>query len=201
MNHPIPHEDEYEQSSLSLTRIFAEAGLNRQMGEMAHRVIFKRFAQVAREQKRWMGVGNSLPTMELVDDAVLRLLRSNPEQWNDRLHILATAAQAIEQLTIDHLRRKNALKRGGGVQINSLSLSDPLDPNSISSEETERVQAALMRLQEHDTDLATIVRLRAFGELSFVEIAKEMDLDADAVGYRYRKGLAWLHKEIQRGES
>ena len=53
----------------------------------------------------------SLSTGDLVNEAVLRLMRMNEIDWNDKAHFLALAARAMRRSLIDHARRKNSDKR------------------------------------------------------------------------------------------
>lgn len=167
------------------------------MGDVVHRLMNYRLTRIAQSQKRKIGIGDSLPTAELVDDAVLRLLRANGDRWNDRFHILAVAAKAIEQLALNHRKRKRAKKRGGGARIGSLSKADPIDAIALEEAEHESVHDALVRLENQDARMALVIRLRTFGEMTFTEIANELELTDKTVRKIYRSGLERLHGDLQ----
>ena len=51
--------------------------------------------------------------MALVHEAYLRLVDHTSVQWNDRVYFFAVAAQLMRRILIDHIRMRNAKKRGG----------------------------------------------------------------------------------------
>ncbi len=182
-----------ETADISFTRIFAEAQVDRELADVVCELMKRRLTRIAKAKKRKLTIGDSLATVELVDDAVLRLLRPNGTDYNDRTHILRTAAKAIEQLALNHLKKS----RNPGVVVSSLSNSDPIDRKSIESQEIEIVQAALLRLEESDPRSAMIVRLHDSCQLTFVEIGEEITLSERQVRTLYRQSLARLRKIIE----
>jgi RNA polymerase sigma-70 factor, ECF subfamily len=100
----------------------------------------------------------------------------------------------------DWRQRQQAAKRGGSQVILSLQAEDPetglrLDPPSaapgpdqalLSAEQAELLHLALERLGEPCRDL---LELRYFGELSYEEIARSLDLNIKTVSSRLSKCL------------
>jgi len=66
-------------------------------------------AQIARERP-----GHTLQATALVHDAYLRLLGGAPDRWENRRHFIGAAAEAMRRILVEHARRKQALKYGGG---------------------------------------------------------------------------------------
>ena len=54
---------------------------------------------------------NSLSTGDLVNEAVLRLIKLEQIEWTDKSHFLALSARAMRRILIDHARKKNSDKR------------------------------------------------------------------------------------------
>src|SRR3954452_6640502 len=57
--------------------------------------------------------GHTLQTTILVNDAYLQLADQGAN-WQNRAHFFAIAAQLMRRIMVDHARRRQALKRGGG---------------------------------------------------------------------------------------
>src|SRR5262245_20749362 len=60
--------------------------------------------------------GQTLEATALVHEAYLRLVgASEPRIYRDRRHFFAAAATAMRRILIDHARKKQCWKRGGGL--------------------------------------------------------------------------------------
>ena len=75
----------------------------------------------------------------------------------------------MRNLVIDMVRRRQAIKRGGGFEITSLPNSSP--ELSAEAAELESLGSAIDTLSTHDPALAELVDLKFFCGFSFVEIA------------------------------
>jgi RNA polymerase sigma-70 factor (ECF subfamily) len=108
----------------------------------------------------------------------------------------------------DYIEKQRAAKRGGGEQPFSLDAESPetglkLDPPStlpgpdhvlMTSEKMAQVHAALERLGDPCRE---IIELKYFGDLSYDEIARELQMNAKTVSSRLSKCLDKL-EEIAR---
>src|SRR5262245_24532642 len=60
--------------------------------------------------------GQTLQATALVHEAYLRLVDGDEAQhFNSRGHFFAAAAEAMRRILVDQARRKQSLKRGGGL--------------------------------------------------------------------------------------
>src|SRR6185503_7219670 len=66
--------------------------------------------------------GHTLQATALVHEAWLRLAGSD-QPWENRGHFFAAAAEAMRRILVDHARRKQSQKRGGGSQHEELNES------------------------------------------------------------------------------
>ncbi len=73
---------------------------------------------------------------------------------------MAIAARAMRQILVDHARRRQADKRGGGVQ--HVTLGDAEAELALPPEELLALDTALDRLQEHDPRMRSVVEYRFF---------------------------------------
>ena len=79
------------------------------------------------------------------------------------------AARAVHGLVIEYARRRQARKRGGGVELTTLPAECADD--AAAPEPRTRLDKAITALASHDPDLAELVDLKYFGGLSFHEMA------------------------------
>src|SRR5262249_17598708 len=73
--------------------------------------------------------GQTLQPTALVHEAYVRLVGPEPDQhWNSRGHFFAAAAEAMRRILVEIARRKNRLKRGGGLVRQDLAEIDLAAP-------------------------------------------------------------------------
>ncbi len=60
--------------------------------------------------------GHTLDTTSLLHEAYLKLVDLNSIQYKGRTHFFAIAAQAMRNILVTYAVRRNAQRRGGGVQ-------------------------------------------------------------------------------------
>ena len=134
--------------------------------------------------------GHTLQTTALLDDAYLELSDKTRPQWQNRAHFFAVAAQLMRRIMVDHARRRQALKRGGGA------IRITLD-ESVASTETRAVELlalddALEKLARFDPRMSEVVELRYFGGLTMEEIAEVLKVHVNTVRRDWRAARAWL---------
>src|SRR5690606_16181705 len=77
-------------------------------------------ARIAQEQP-----GQTLQATALVHEAYLRLVGPEDAQnWHNRGHFFAAAAEAMRRILVDAARRKGRLKRGGELQRQDVELGN-----------------------------------------------------------------------------
>lgn len=109
----------------------------------------------------------------------------------------------------DYRERQHAAKRGGGQTTISLQAEDPesglaIDPPGsaptpdailMGAERAELMQAALDKLEQPCRE---IIELRYFGDLSYEEISRSLDLNPKTVSSRLSKCLDRLEEIAQK---
>src|SRR5512134_3317990 len=58
---------------------------------------------------------HTLQTSALINEAYVKLVDQQNVQWQDRAHFLAVSAQIMRHILIDHARKHQYAKRGGGA--------------------------------------------------------------------------------------
>jgi RNA polymerase sigma factor (TIGR02999 family) len=142
------------------------------------------------------GPGHTLQPTALVNEAYLRLVGNQGRDWKNRAHFVAVTAGIMRRILIDHARRKQALKRGGGADAPDVAE----DRDGLSSERAEELialDAALDRLEILNPRHRQVVELRYFGGLSVEETAEALSISAITVKRDWRAARAWLKGQVR----
>jgi RNA polymerase sigma factor (TIGR02999 family) len=148
-------------------------------------------AQLARERP-----GQTLDATALVHEAYLRLV--GDQQFANRRHFFAAAAEAMRRILVESARRKHALKRGGDRRQLDVNLEQPAEAGR--SDRLLALDEALDRLGARDPDKAELVKLRYFAGMTIEEAAGTLGISVTTANRWWAYARAWLHEEIRRGE-
>jgi RNA polymerase sigma factor (TIGR02999 family) len=138
--------------------------------------------------------GHTLQATVLADDAYMDLVEGD-QNWQNRAHFFASAANAMRRVLVDHSRRRSAEKRGGSF----VRVGDDADRLAAAIADPDTLLAldqALTRLAEKDPRQAQIVELRYFGGLTENEIAEIWNLSPRSVKREWSTARAWLFAEL-----
>ena len=147
----------------------------------------------AREMRREHGE-HTLQTTAVVHEAYLRICRSEPIDWKDRAHFYAVAALQLRRVLVDHARRVQSEKRGGGVVKAPLWDSD--GPAICVDDRVLAVDQALDRLEALDLRAAKVVELRYFGGLSDEEAAEVLRISVTTLKRDWQFAKTWLTAQL-----
>ena len=142
--------------------------------------------------------GHILQTSELVDEALLRLIRAEKINWNNRKQFYALIAYRMRRILVDYARRQIT---GGGTRIAQVSVSEADRLTVKASEELLRLHEALTQLATLDARKAKVVELRYFGGYTYDEIAKILDVSKPTVERDWHFARRWLKCEIDGDEA
>lgn len=130
---------------------------------------------------------SSLSTGDLINEAVLRLMKAERHDLADRAHFIALASRLMRNILIDHARAKKSAKRDhakvelctnveGGEQRFDLIALD----------------SALIRLGTIDPLLMEMVEMRYFGGMTTADMSAVTGLSEATVKRRWQAARAWL---------
>jgi len=139
--------------------------------------------------------GHTLQPTALVHEAWLRLGAADQQNWQNRAHFFAAAAEAMRRILVDHARRKKSLKRGAGVEHQELDES--MLVLTAPPDELLAVHEALDKLAGEDQAAAELVKLRYFVGMTMEEAAATMDLAPRSAERLWTYARVWLRREIR----
>jgi RNA polymerase sigma-70 factor (ECF subfamily) len=138
--------------------------------------------------------GHTIQPTALVHEAWMRLADQKQADWKSRSHFIAVAANIMRRLLVDHARKRNAEKRGGGFE--RIELEEDLLLTTQKDAHVLAVDDALAKLAELSPDQAKIVEMRFFGGLTSEEIAAVMGVSKRTVDRHWTFAKTWLRKEL-----
>lgn len=167
------------------------AGQDDARGRLAE-LVYAELRAIAATQLRGMR-GQTLQPTALVHEAWLKLAGGDGDFANRR-HFLGVAAKTMRSVLVDHVRRRRADKRGGGVA------PTPLDETVGFLEQGEvdllDLDEALGELERDDPVLARWVEMRFFSGMTNVEIAAVENVSESTVERGWRAARARLRSRL-----
>src|SRR6185436_4551252 len=137
--------------------------------------------------------GHTLQTTAVLNEAYLQLVDSTKPVWQGRSHFIAAAAQIMRHIMVDHARKHQSLKRGGGAL--RVTLDEGALVTETRAQELLALDEALERLAVQDARKSQIVELRYFGGLTVEETAEFLKTSQRTVEREWTMAKAWLYRE------
>jgi RNA polymerase sigma factor (TIGR02999 family) len=130
--------------------------------------------------------GLTLDATALVHEAYMRLV--GDQQFANRRHFFAAAAEAMRRILIDRARARSSRKRGGDgrrVSLDGVAAPDP-DDRLLALDE------ALTQLAGADPLAARVVELHHFGGMAHEQVAAALDVSVYLARQKWTFARAWL---------
>ena len=163
-------------------------------------VVYDELYRLARHYMAVERPGHTLQATALVNEAYLRLAKSEPD-FKGRTHFFAIAARVMRRILVDWARSRGAGKRGGDVPMVELDQNAAFEEGGAargkSSEDLIAIDDALTTLAKLDARKSGIVELRFFGGLSTEEAAEFLGISSKTVKRDWSLAKAWLHGELK----
>lgn len=171
------------------------SGSDQQAGDELLEVVYSELRHIAShihadeiDKQTWQ-------TTALVHEAYIRLVGSENVQWECRAHFFSAAAEAMRRILIDEAHKRAAQKRGGNWHRLTINV-DGLPASENSTIDLLAMNDALIKLEQHDERVSSIVKLRFFAGLTIEETALALGLSTRTVNRDWLGGRAWLHSEL-----
>jgi RNA polymerase sigma factor (TIGR02999 family) len=133
-----------------------------------------------------------LNTTVLVHESYLKFVQNGSLSSEDRPAFIAYVGRVMRSVVIDHVRERQAAKRGGGA--NMVTLSTSLEAESLDDERLVAVDAAMGSLEKIAPDLHRLVEMRYFAGLSVKEIAELRGVSVRTIEREWEKARAFLRQ-------
>ena len=154
-------------------------------------LVYDELRKLAAEKLAQEKPDQTLQATALVHEAYLRLVDVQDQQnWDNRRHFFAAAAEAMRRILVENARRKASGKRGGELTRRAL------DPDQIAHPdralELLALDEALDRLNSVDPDVAALVRLRYFAGMTIPQAAAALGVAPRTANNYWAYAKAWL---------
>jgi RNA polymerase sigma-70 factor, ECF subfamily len=137
---------------------------------------------------------HTLQPTALINEAYVRLIEWNNNDWKDRAHFLAVAAKMMRRILVNHAVTRQRQKRGGGAILVSLMEADNVPEKS---EDLIALDEALTALAKFDERKSRLVELRYFGGLTMDEAAEVLGVSLRTVHREWDFARTWLFRELR----
>ncbi|MBI3879087.1 MAG: sigma-70 family RNA polymerase sigma factor [Verrucomicrobia bacterium] len=142
--------------------------------------------------------GHTLQATALVHEAWLRLGGDKSPKWEGRAHFFGAAAEAMRRILVDHARRKQAERRGGGAHPHVGVTNLDIAAEQTQDDQLLAVNEALEKFAKVDVEKAELVKLRYFVGLTLEEAASAQGVSLATAKRSWAYARAWLYREMQR---
>ena len=161
-------------------------------------LVYEELRLLAAQRLSHESPGQTLQATALVHEAYMRLVGDEPQNWENRGHFFAAAAEAMRRILVESARRKKRLKRGGDRQRVSLegvrlTLCGP-------SDDVLALDEALVKLAQKDKTKADLVKLRFFAGLTSEQAARVLGISHNTADRYWAYARSWLHLEITKAD-
>ncbi len=167
---------------------------DRQASEQLFASLYAELKHLARGQLA--GGDAPLHATSLVHEAYMKLARAAEVTIRDREHFYAIAARVMRQIVIDHVRSRDAQRRGSGIRPTGLDTGALAVVAEQRGDEVLALEDALERLATLDPTLAKLVELRFYAGLDLSEIATLVDRSERSLKRDWRRARAFLYADI-----
>lgn len=168
---------------------------------------YARLRRIAQKLMSGERAGHTLSATDVVHEAIAKLLNAgdgpDAAAVEDFPTFVRNAARAMTEVLIDHARRRNAAKRGGGrgrVRLDDLDDIEATLESDSFDDYWPALDAALVELGRIDPRRHSVVVLRFFAGLDNRQIARQLDVDERTIGRDWSAARAWLKKQLTSPE-
>jgi len=157
--------------------------------------LYSELHRLARSQLWRRALPISMSATTLLHRAYIDIAERSGPSFPDRPRFIGYAARVMRGLIIDHVRNRQAEKRGGSSEITSYPPN--VEESVIADRELLLLSEALDELAKMDAELAEVVNLKFFCGFCFAEIAAMQNVSERTVQRAWEKARIYLHQSIR----
>jgi len=156
-------------------------------------LVYDELRKLAAERMAREKPGQTLDATALVHEAYLRLV--GDQQFDNRGHFFAAAAEAMRRILVDYARRKRRPKHGG--ERRRVSLDEALCLLDGPNDDVLALHEALEKFAGEDPAKAELVKLHCFAGLSLEEAGRLLGISHRTAKRHWSYSRAWLYAAIR----
>jgi len=135
-------------------------------------------------------------TTEIVHDLYLKFSKSKQFPAKSRRYFFSIAAKAMEQIIIDHARRRSSIQRGGDIKKLSID-EQALPADQAQSDELLELSQTFKQLRKIDATAASILSLKLFSGMKTAEISITLDVPMRTIERKWALAKSHLQLNFQ----
>ncbi len=159
---------------------------------------YEELRRVARLRVAQLQPGGTLSPTDLVNEALLRLLKQAPREYHGTEHLVRVASLAMHNVLVDRARANAAAKRGGrGARKRTIDPDVDELPFAAPADDMLALNDALERLRANSQEHFDLVLLRVYAGLTVEEIARQRGVSTRTLEREWSYVKAVLHRELK----
>lgn len=157
-------------------------------------LVFDELRQLARGHLARERGGHTLQPTALVNEVFVRLLGRRTVQWENRKQFFQSATDLMRFILVDHARRRQAARRGGGAA--KIPLEEAALPFEMPDVDVLALDEALEELGRVDPERRCIVELKFFFGLTHAQIGEVLGIAPSTVKLKWSMARARLYRRL-----
>jgi RNA polymerase sigma factor (TIGR02999 family) len=160
-------------------------------------LVYDELRKLAAQKMAQEKPSQTLQATALVHEAYLRLVDvAKAQQWDNRGHFFAAAAEAMRRILVENTRRHRCQKRGGLLE--RIDLPERAEPTPLDTVDLLALDEALKRLEAQHPQKAQLVKLRFFAGCSLEETAQMLGISRATAQRHWAYARAWLFGQLNQ---
>ncbi len=159
-------------------------------------LVYDELRQIARKHLAREAPGHSLQPTAVVNEACLHLLERHKVDWKHRAQFFGHVSEVMRRILVDHARKRQAARRGGGAT--RVSFDEAIGLPAKWNRDLVAVDDAVKGLEALDPRQSRIVRLKPPASRSYA-FAEQVELIDRPVSASQRKAghpIAYGYPEV-----
>lgn len=162
--------------------------------ESAYSTVYDELRRLAAYYMRQERSNHTLQPTALVNEAYLRLVKQENQNFLNRTQFIALAANMMRRILVNHAVHRNRQKREGDLV--RVTLDRAIDHFQEESLNLLELNEALENLTKVDKRTARVFELRFFGGLTIDETAEVLDISRATVKREWQIAALYLQREM-----